>query len=245
MPAPSSHALKSSLASPPTSWLLVVVGLLLLGVAGCLERQSGPAAGTNPTPPEETAREGDNPSEEKSAMMSSSESKKKTEIATLGAGCFWCIEAVLEQIEGIEDVVSGYMGGTPETANYEMVCSGLTGHAEVVQVTFDPSVISYAEVLGHFWKLHDPTTLNRQGNDVGPQYRSVIFTHSEAQAEIAEKSLKAAQPAFGDPIVTQITPATEFHVAEKKHQDYYRLNKSQGYCRFVIAPKLRKLGLED
>lgn len=170
-----------------------------------------------------------------------------TEKATFGAGCFWCVEAVLEQLEGVEDVVSGYMGGGPVRPTYKQVCTGTTDFVEVVQVTFDPAVIPYDELLDWFWRLHDPTTLNRQGNDVGPQYRSVIFTHSDAQREAAERSLAAADAsgAFLRPIVTAIEPADVFHEAEDYHQDYYRGNKAQGYCRMVIAPKLNKLGLED
>ena len=168
------------------------------------------------------------------------------ETATLGAGCFWCIEAVLEQIDGISDVASGYMGGTIDNPTYEQSCTGLTGHAEVVQVTFDPKVIDFAGVLEHFWKLHDPTTLNRQGNDFGTQYRSAIFYHSPKQREIAEKIKKEKDErgAFHSPIVTEITEAVKFYRAEKYHQDYYRNNKAAPYCRSVITPKLEKLDLE-
>ena len=170
-----------------------------------------------------------------------------TEVATLGAGCFWCIEAVLLQVEGVRAVRSGYMGGRVENPTYQEICTGRTGHAEVVEVTFDPAVLSYEHLLAWFWKLHDPTTLNRQGADVGTQYRSAIFVHSEEQRRVAEAS-KAAQDAsgtFADPIVTEITDAESFWVAEDYHQDYYRQNKRQPYCRAVIAPKLDKLGLED
>ena len=168
------------------------------------------------------------------------------EITTLGAGCFWCIEAVLEQIEGISDVTSGYMGGTIENPTYEQICTGLTGHAEVVQVTFDPKIIDFAAVLEHFWTLHDPTTLNRQGNDVGTQYRSAIFYHSSGQRQIAEKSVneKNEKGIFHSPIVTEIAGLEKFYPAEEYHQDYYRNNKAAPYCQFVITPKLDKLGLE-
>lgn len=168
-----------------------------------------------------------------------------TEIATLGAGCFWCIEAVLQQIDGVTAVQSGYMGGETKDPTYRAVCSGSTGHAEVTQVTFDPEVLPYEHLLAWFWKLHDPTTLNRQGADVGTQYRSVIFTHSDAQREAAEASKKAADASgdFADPIVTEISAASTFYPAEDYHQEYYRLNKTQPYCRMVIAPKLDKLGL--
>jgi peptide-methionine (S)-S-oxide reductase len=169
---------------------------------------------------------------------------KKTEIATFGAGCYWCVEAVLEQQDGVLDVTSGFMGGTVENPSYRDVCTGRTGHAEVVQVTFDPKVISYDDLLAWFWRLHDPTTLNRQGADEGTQYRSAIFTHSDEQHRAALASKEAAQKDFRDPIVTEITPASTYYEAEEYHQDYYRQNKEQGYCRMVIAPKLGKLGLE-
>jgi peptide-methionine (S)-S-oxide reductase len=168
------------------------------------------------------------------------------QLATFGAGCFWCVEAVLEQLDGVESVDSGYMGGDVPDPTYEQVCSGRTGHAEVVQVTFDPERIPYEHLLEWFWKLHDPTTLNRQGGDVGTQYRSVIFYHSEEQRRAAEASMAAQEKAgnFADPIVTEISEAGPYYSGEQYHQDYYRQNKSQGYCRFVIAPKLDKLGLE-
>lgn len=169
-----------------------------------------------------------------------------TEVATFGAGCFWCVEAVLEGLDGVRDVESGYMGGTEADATYSAVCTGLTGHAEVVHVTFDPAVISYDTLLAWFWKLHDPTTLNRQGADEGPQYRSVIFYHSDAQRQAAEAAKKAVDASgdFADPIVTQIAEARPFYPAEPKHQDFYRGNREHGYCQAVIAPKLDKLGLK-
>ncbi len=168
------------------------------------------------------------------------------ETATLGAGCYWCIEAVLEQIDGVKGVTSGFMGGAVDDPSYEAVCSGTTGHAEVVQVEFDPAVLPYAELLEWFWRLHDPTTLNRQGADVGTQYRSAIFWHTEAQRETAEKSKRAADAsgAFSSPIVTEITRASTFWPAKASHQEYYRNNKQQPYCRMVIAPKLKKLDLD-
>ncbi len=176
-----------------------------------------------------------------------SEPKKepaKTEVATFGAGCDWCTEAVYEQIDGVLGVKSGFMGGTVANPSYELVCTGTTGHAEVVQVTYDPSKVSYETLLSWFWKLHDPTTLNRQGADVGTQYRSVIFWHTEAQRDAAEKSKREAQASFKDPIVTQIVKAGPFYEAPDYHQDYYRQHKAQPYCRAVIAPKLEKLHLE-
>ena len=186
------------------------------------------------------------PRQDSGAAPAGAERAGGGEYATLGAGCFWCVEAVLEQVDGILDVSSGYMGGHVERPTYKQVCSGATGHAEVVQVHFDPARISYSEVLDWFWRLHDPTTKDRQGNDVGPQYRSVIFYHSEEQHRAAIESKERAQRsgAFSSPIVTEIAPASTYYSAEDYHQDYYRLNREQGYCRMVIAPKLGKLGLE-
>jgi len=170
----------------------------------------------------------------------------ETETVTLGAGCFWCVEAVLEQLDGVLSVRSGFMGGHVADPTYEAVCSGSTGHAEVVEVRFDPSRIPFAELLEWFWRLHDPTTLNRQGADVGTQYRSAIFHHTDEQRALAEarKAALDAAGAFPSPIVTEIAPASEFYPAEDYHQEYYRNNRSAGYCRMVIAPKLDHLGLE-
>jgi peptide-methionine (S)-S-oxide reductase len=167
-----------------------------------------------------------------------------TELATFGAGCYWCVEAVLEQLDGVLGVTSGFMGGSVADPSYTAVCTGKTGHAEVVQVEFDPTRITYDELLGWFWRLHDPTTLNRQGADVGTQYRSAIFFHSDAQRAAAERSKAAAAADFDAPIVTEITAAATFWRAKEEHQDYYRQNREQGYCRMVIRPKLRKLELE-
>ncbi|WP_053976170.1 peptide-methionine (S)-S-oxide reductase MsrA [Mangrovimonas xylaniphaga] len=164
------------------------------------------------------------------------------EIATLGGGCFWCTEAVFQELDGVEAVVSGYMGGTvPGTPTYREVCSGLTGHAEVVQVTFNPSKISFKELLEVFMTTHNPTTLNQQGADVGTQYRSVIFYHDDHQKQKAEEVLRDMAQYFESPIVTEITELQTFHKAEDYHQNYYRNNPDQGYCSFVIAPKLSKL----
>jgi peptide-methionine (S)-S-oxide reductase len=162
--------------------------------------------------------------------------------ATFGSGCFWCTEAIFENLNGVSSVVAGYSGGNVPNPNYEEVCSGTTGHAEVTQISYDSSVISYDELLEVFWKTHDPTTLNRQGNDVGPQYRSVIFYQNEEQKQLAEK-YKAEldkSEAWDNPIVTEISPLTNFFPAENYHQDYYSNNPDQGYCAFVIAPKLEK-----
>jgi len=166
------------------------------------------------------------------------------EVITLGAGCFWCVEAVYKQVEGILSATSGYMGGSVADPTYQQVCNGTTGHAEVVRVVYDPEKISTEKVLAWFWELHDPTTLNRQGNDVGTQYRSAIFYHDEKHKKIAEASKKAAAGDFKDPIVTEITKASTFYPAENYHQDYYFQNKNQGYCRLVIEPKLKKLDLD-
>lgn len=167
---------------------------------------------------------------------------KKLQIATFGGGCFWCTEAIFQEIKGVEKVVSGYSGGNaPGKPTYREVCSGLTGHAEVVQVTFDPNVISYKDILVIFMSTHDPTTLNRQGGDHGTQYRSVIFYHDDSQKEFAEVVLKEVSTYFDDPIVTEISPLDIFYKAEDYHQDYYVNNQDQGYCNFVIAPKISKL----
>lgn len=165
------------------------------------------------------------------------------EVATFGSGCFWCTEAVFLQMEGVKKVESGYSGGFVKNPTYQQVCSGRTGHAEVVQVTFDPKVISYAELLEVFWRSHDPTTKDRQGNDTGPQYRSVIFYHSERQKQLAEryKAKIDAAAVFRSPVVTEISPYTEFFVAELDHQNFYANNPNQGYCRVMIGPKLDKL----
>ena len=173
-----------------------------------------------------------------------SESTVNKATATFGNGCFWCTEAVLEQLDGVLEVTSGYTGGSVDNPTYEQVCSGTTGHAEVVQITFDPQRISYDDLLNWFFRSHDPTTLNRQGADVGTQYRSAIFTHSAEQFATAQAKIQQLQPNYGGGIVTQVEPAAKFWSAEQYHQDYYRNNPNQGYCRAVIAPKLKKLGLE-
>lgn len=167
-----------------------------------------------------------------------------SEQTTLGGGCFWCLEAIYQRIEGVEKVVSGYAGG--ETANpaYEAICTGNTGHAEVVQITFDPDKIPFAKLIDLFWSVHDPTTLNRQGNDVGTQYRSVIFFHNDEQKNSAEISKAEAQKKFREPIVTTIEPLPTFYPAEDYHQDYYQRTPNNPYCAVVIAPKLKKLGLK-
>jgi peptide-methionine (S)-S-oxide reductase len=166
------------------------------------------------------------------------------ETATLGGGCFWCVEAVFADFQGVHKVESGYAGGKTDNPTYKEVCSGTTGHAEVIQVHFDPKVISYDEILNVFFHAHDPTTLNRQGGDVGTQYRSVIFYDSEAQRKTAEAAMEKAAKLWSDPIVTEISPLPKYFPAEDYHQDYFALNGSQPYCRMVIAPKLQKIRKE-
>jgi peptide-methionine (S)-S-oxide reductase len=165
-----------------------------------------------------------------------------TEIATLGGGCFWCLEAVFEQLKGVIRVESGYAGGSVPAPTYEEVCTGRTGHAEVVQVTFEPTAITYEELLEIFFTIHDPTTLNRQGADVGTQYRSVIFTHDEKQRAVAESVIDRfeGEGIWDNPIVTQVAPLEAFYKAEDYHQEYYRRNRGQPYCQVVIAPKVAK-----
>ena len=164
------------------------------------------------------------------------------ETATLGGGCFWCLEAVYDEMEGVTSVESGYMGGHVADPDYHAVCTGKTGHVEVVQVTFDPAMTSYREILEVFFAIHDPTSMDRQGNDAGTQYRSVIFTHSEAQAEMAHQLIAELDGAglSSRPIVTKVLPAATFYEAEEYHQEYFVKNPGQGYCSFVVAPKLKK-----
>ncbi|MEZ6137992.1 MAG: peptide-methionine (S)-S-oxide reductase MsrA [Pirellulaceae bacterium] len=181
---------------------------------------------------------------EKTTNPSENASKKeaKTEVATFGGGCFWCVEAVFENVKGVSDVVSGYEGGRTRNPSYKQVCSGVTGHAEVCQITYDPEQVSFAELLEIFWKTHDPTTLNQQGADYGTQYRSVVFYHNDEQKEVAEKYKKKLDEAgaFDNKIVTEITRTRKFYVAEDYHQDYYRLNPGAGYCANVVRPKVEK-----
>ena len=169
-------------------------------------------------------------------------SQSENEVAVFGAGCFWCVEAIYQRVNGVVSVVSGYAGGHLENPTYREVTTGRTGHAEVAKVIYDPSVISYKELLEVFWHTHDPTTLNRQGADVGPQYRSAIFYLNEAQKEIAEESLKETDRSglWGAPIVTEITPLTNYSTAEDYHQNYFNNNPNAGYCSIVIAPKVAK-----
>jgi len=168
--------------------------------------------------------------------------ERRFETATLAGGCFWCLEAVFERLRGVERVVSGYTGGTTDKPSYAEVCTGRTGHAEVVQVTFDPTVISFRDLLGVFFTIHDPTTVDRQGADVGTQYRSVVLAHSDAQRRTAEEVIAelSAKKVWDDPIVTQIVPFTVFYPAEQYHQNYFAQNPNQPYCQIVIAPKVSK-----
>lgn len=164
------------------------------------------------------------------------------ETATLGGGCFWCVEAVFDQLEGVTDVVSGYTGGHVDNPTYRQVCDGDTGHAEVVQVVFDPAKLSFRELLEVFFTVHDPTTLNRQGNDVGPQYRSSIFYHSDEQRRVAAEVIGELNEskAYARPVVTEVTPADRFYPAEDYHQEYFARNGGQPYCQFVVSPKVSK-----
>lgn len=166
----------------------------------------------------------------------------KLEVATLGAGCFWCVEAVFQSLKGVDSVVSGYSGGQIKNPSYKEVCSGQTGHAEVTQIYFNPNIISFTELLEVFWQTHNPTTLNRQGNDVGTQYRSVIFYHTETQKQIAQnlKDKLNISGAWENPVVTEISPFQSFYKAEDYHQDYYNLNQEQPYCQMVVKPKIEK-----
>jgi peptide-methionine (S)-S-oxide reductase len=168
--------------------------------------------------------------------------ESKLEVATLAGGCFWCLEAVFDEMKGVVSVQSGYMGGSLKNPTYEKVCAGDTGHAEVVQVKFDPAVVSFPEVLQVFFVIHDPTTLNRQGNDVGTQYRSAIFYHSPEQKAAAEGSIGEIARAglYRDPIVTEVVPASIFYAAENYHQEYFARNPNQPYCAYVVAPKVAK-----
>jgi len=167
---------------------------------------------------------------------------RNREVATLGGGCFWCIQAVLKNVEGVLGVTSGYAGGEVPQPSYEQVCTGETGHIEVVQVEFDPARISYRDLLGVFFRAHDPTTKDRQGADVGPQYRSVVFFHSPVQQRVASEVMKEVENQLGKPVVTELRPAPEFYRAEEYHQDYFEKNPYAGYCQAVIRPKLAGLG---
>ncbi len=177
------------------------------------------------------------------SILYGEKSMKEMQKATFGAGCFWCVEAVFERLEGVVDVIPGYSGGHKNNPTYKEICTGMTGHAEVAQITFNPKVITFDDLLNMFWKSHDPTTRNRQGNDIGTQYRSAIFYHNNEQKTIAEKSKKKVDNSniFSNPIVTEITKLEKFWVAEDYHNNYYNNNMNQPYCKFIIKPKLDKL----
>lgn len=171
------------------------------------------------------------------------ELQNELEVATFAGGCFWCTEAVFLELNGVNKVVSGYIGGKTINPTYKDICNGDTGHAEAIQITFDPNIISYGELLEIFFATHDPTTLNRQGNDIGTQYRSEIFYNNEAQKQLSEEyiALMTKENTFGKPIVTTVLPASKFYEAEDYHQNYYNQNKMQGYCSYIITPKIEKL----
>lgn len=185
---------------------------------------------------------GQRPTADANNAMTTENKTNGLQVATFGNGCFWCTEAIFQRLNGVEKVVSGYSGGKVKNPTYKEVCSGLTGHAEVIQITYDPKRISFDELLEVFWKTHDPTTLNRQGADEGTQYRSAVFYHTDEQKQLAEEYKKKldASGAFDNPIVTEITPFTAFYPAEDYHQNYFNLNGTQPYCSFVIQPKVEK-----
>ena len=226
-------------------WPCLPLSLVLIACFGCCGHAAPkpPAQTTSAAPPpaEPTAM----PKEPAPVPAPPTTAPAATQVATFANGCFWCTEAVLEQLPGVLDVVSGYMGGAVDDPSYQQVCGGETGHAECVQVTFDPAKVGYEALLEWFFRSHDPTSLNRQGADEGTQYRSAIFFHSPAQQAASLAAITKYQPKFGKPIVTEVTAASRFWPAEAYHQDYFRKNPNQGYCRMVIAPKLKKLGLED
>jgi peptide-methionine (S)-S-oxide reductase len=178
----------------------------------------------------------------KTSQVGLNNKKTKMEVATFGNGCFWCTEAIFQDLKGVQSAVSGYSGGQVENPTYKQVCTGNTGHAEVLQITYDPAVITFDELLEVFWQTHDPTTLNRQGNDIGTQYRSAIFYHNETQKKLSEEYKKKLNEsgAFSKPIVTEIVPFKKFYKAEDYHQNYYNLNGEQPYCSMVIKPKVDK-----
>lgn len=231
-----------------------VAFVLVLGLAGAAMAQDRDAAQRDPkpaadreksdtTPPEKPAAEKDKDKEKEKAGTPAASTRSRTEKATFGAGCFWSNEAVFERVGGVKSVVSGFAGGTVPNPSYQLVCAGWTGHAEVVQVEFDPDVVSYDMLLKIFFLSHDPTTLNSQGDDFGTQYRSVVFYHSEEQKQAAQKMYRTltAHKTFHAPIVTELVPFKAFYPAETYHQDYYRKNRNSEYSQIYIIPKLRKL----
>lgn len=213
--------MKAQKSLNPLTAMFRAVGMIALSVSLLQRLPSMNAQGTSPTTSTPTSR---------------------LEKATLGGGCFWCLEAVYEILDGVTSVTSGYAGGPTPNPTYRQVCEGTTGHAEVIQIEFDPTRVTFAQLLDHFWKVHDPTTLNRQGADIGTQYRSVILAHNDTQLKMAQESKAKAAAKFQDPIVTEIAPLSTFYPAEAYHQDYYRKNPNAAYCQVVIKPKLKKLG---
>lgn len=196
----------------------------------------GTACNSAQTPKKDTAM----PTTQSAAVTDTLRPAGQTEIATLAGGCFWCVEAIYQDLQGVVKVESGYTGGHVDNPTYREICTGTTGHAEAIQVTFDPAVVSFREILEIFFTVHDPTTLNRQGADVGPQYRSAIFYHSPEQKTAAEEVKTAARELWDDPIVTEITAISTFYKAENYHQNYYKDNPNQPYCSIVITPKVTK-----
>lgn len=216
-----------------------IIGTLILAFA--LSACSGRA-----TLEEQTASASDAvPSPSQAETQVNQDAMESEMLATFGAGCFWCVEAVMEQYDGVLGVSSGYMGGPKPNPSYREVCTGESGHAEVVQVRYDPTRVTFDKLLQTFFEMHDPTTLNRQGADVGTQYRSAVFFHTPEQETAAKAAIVRFAPAFKDPIVTEVSAASEFFEAEDYHQDYYRENRTNPYCQAVIRPKLDKLGLDN
>ena len=217
---------------------LICCYLVLIPIVSCA--QSGSTTST-PQKTQETKQSKSSPAI--AAAGAKAKKEKKMEVATFGGGCFWCTEAVFLQLKGVSSVKSGYMGGHTLNPTYKDICTGTTGHAEVIHIEFDPAVVTFDVLLQVFWKTHDPTTLNRQGNDVGTQYRSAVFFHNDTQKQKAaeyKKKLNAVK-AYPNPVVTEITAASRFYVAEDYHQNYFNNNPNQGYCRALIPPKLEKL----
>jgi peptide-methionine (S)-S-oxide reductase len=217
-----------------------VIALALTGASQSTNQEKNNTESIKTPTDETSASDG---KKEKSGAEEKAKSKPKLEKATFGGGCFWCMEAVFERIPGVKSVVSGYAGGNVANPTYQMVCTGLTGHAEVIQIEFDPSVISFDKLLTFFWSAHDPTTPNSQGNDFGTQYRSIILYHDEEQQKIAQKQFRElmAQRGRRSPIVTELVPFNEFYPADAHHQDYFRNHPYEDYSQIVIAPKVRKI----
>lgn len=214
----------------------IVIAVVAIGAVGCAEKMAS-TAGKRLDPSVKEV-----PGMKQVSTATSSPKTQGTELATFGSGCFWCVEAVFQQLKGVEKVESGYSGGHVDNPTYREVCGGDTGHAEVCQITYDPEKVTFDELLEVFWKTHDPTTPNQQGHDIGTQYRSVVFFHNDQQRELAEKYKQKLDAAgvFAAPIVTEISPFTKFYRAEDTHQNYFLDNPDEGYCRIVIQPKVEK-----